>query len=71
MIRPLGLVPNPWLYTSTIKRTRPPIDDGALDRQLGALDRRQQLEQQQQQLQAGAIGLYALPPYPARPRPPS
>lgn len=44
---------------------------GALGRQLSALERRHRLRTQQERLQAGPADPRAMPPYPARPRPPS
>jgi len=44
---------------------------GVLGRHLSALERRNRLRQQQEDLNAGLVDYAALPPYPARPRPPS
>jgi hypothetical protein len=52
-----------------LPRSGPPI--GALRTQLNALERRRQLRQQQEDLQAGLVDYLAIPPYPFRPRPPS
>jgi len=45
--------------------------NGALNRQLSALDRRRQLRLQQELLQIGVTDYVVRPPYPVRPRPPS
>ncbi len=70
MIRPIGPLRYAWTYTrwQWLPRSGPP--PGALKNQLGALDRRRQLRQQQEDLQAGLVDYLAIPPYPFRPRPP-
>ena len=71
MIRPIGPLRSAWAYTrrARLPRSGPPA--GALGSQLSALDRRRQLRQQQEDLQAGLVDYLTIPPYPFRPRPPS
>ena len=71
MIRPIGPLRYAWAYTqrARLPRSGPPV--GALGNQLSALDRRRQLRQQQEDLQAGVVDYESIPPYPFRPRPPS
>ena len=71
MIRPIGPLRNAWVYTRTMRLPRSGPPAGALGNQLSALRRRQQLRQQQEDIQAGLVDYQALPPYPPRPRPPS
>jgi len=71
MIRPIGPLRFAWAYAQRMRMPRSGPIAGALSLQLSALDRRRQLRQQQEDLQAGLADYEALPPYPLRPRPPS
>jgi hypothetical protein len=71
MIRAVGHLGINWMYANYTRLARSGPDPEALSRQLGALDRRRRLRTQQQNLQAGLTGCEAMPPYHARPRPPS
>jgi hypothetical protein len=71
MIRPIGPLRNAWVYTRSMRLPRSGPPAGALGNQLSALRRRQQLRQQQEDIQAGLVDYQAMPPYPPRPRPPS
>jgi hypothetical protein len=71
MIRSIGPLRYASAYTRRVKLPRSGPPDGALGNQLSALDRRRQLRQQQEELQAGLVDYETLPPYPFRPRPPS
>jgi len=71
MIRPIGRLPNQVMLFYGMRLARSGPQDGALGRQLSALERRHRLRAQQQELQAGRSDPQAIPPYPVRPRPPS
>lgn len=71
MIRAIGPLRNAWTYTRNMRLPRSGPPTGALSDQLSALNRRHQLRQQQEDLQAGLVDYLAIPPYPPRPRPPS
>ncbi len=68
MIRPIGRMPSEWVYPYGMRMPRSGTGNGALGRQLSALDRRHRLRKQQQEIQAGMAEYRAYPP---RPRPPS
>jgi len=71
MIRPIGPLRPAWAYTQRTRLPRSGPPSGALRCQLSALERRHQLRQQQEEIQAGLVDYLAIPPYPFRPRPPS
>ena len=71
MIRPIGSPRYVGMYPRTMRLPRSGPLVGALGSQLSALQRRRQLRQQQEDIQAGIADYLALPPYPSRPRPPS
>jgi hypothetical protein len=69
MIRLIGPLRYAWIYTRSMRLPRSGPPAGAIGLQLIALDRRRQLRQQQEDLQAGLADYEAIPPYPIRPRP--
>jgi hypothetical protein len=71
MIRAIGPLRYAWRYSRSTRLPRSGPTAGALGKQLSALARRSRLRQQQEDLQAGLADYLAIPPYPARPRPPS
>ena len=71
MIRAIGPLRCAWIYTRSMRLPRSGPPAGALSSQLGALERRHKLRQQQEDIQAGLVDYLAIPPYPTRPRPPS
>jgi hypothetical protein len=71
MIRPIGAFRFGWAYARGVRLPRSGPQPGAPSNQLGALERRRLLRQQQEEIQAGLVDYVTIPPYPYRPRPPS
>ena len=71
MIRPIGRLPSEWMLYHNIHLPRSAPRAGALGRMLGALERRRQLREQQEQIQTGLAEPPKVPAYRPRARPPS